>query len=154
MSADFFNDRIITNTHLVKGEDLNHHHTLYAGRCVEWCVQAAYIAAENCFDKPRPLVFMSIRSLAMRSPARLGDMIQITGRVDYVGDSTIGIRVDAVKLQPRDERKIVATGTFLFCTVDEAGNAVSHNMPAFRARNGSVEAGWKRASHEAQPSLS
>ena len=154
MPADFFNGRIITNTHLVKGEDLNHHHTLYAGRCVEWCVQAAYIAAENCFDKPRPLVFMSIRSLAMRSPARLGDLIQITGRVDYVGDSTIGIRVDAVKLQPRDERKTVATGTFLFCTVDEVGNAVSHDIPAFRAKNGAAEASCQQAVREAQPNLS
>ena len=26
---------IATTDHLVKGEDLNHHHTLYAGRCVE-----------------------------------------------------------------------------------------------------------------------
>lgn len=154
MPADFFNDRVITNTHLVKGEDLNHHKTLYAGRCVEWCVQAGYIAAENCFDKPRPLVFMSIRSLAMRSPAQLGDLIQITGRVDYVGDSTIGIRVDAVALQPRDAQKTVATGTFLFCTVDEAGNAASHGLPAFRGKNGSVEASWKQAAREAQPNLS
>lgn len=154
MPADFFSTRVITNTYLVKGEDLNHHHTLYAGRCVEWCVQAAYIAAENCFDSPRPLVFMSIRGLAMRSPARLGDLIQITGEVDYVGESTIGIRVEAVTVQPRDERKTVATGTFLFCTVDESGNAARHDLPAFRAKNGSAEASCKQAAREAQPNLS
>ena len=54
-------DGPVTTMQLVKGEDLNHHQTLYAGRCVEWCVQVAYMTAENCFQDNRPLVFMSIR---------------------------------------------------------------------------------------------
>ena len=45
MSADTENGHFITTSHLVKGEDLNHHQTLYGGRCVEWCVQMAFIAA-------------------------------------------------------------------------------------------------------------
>ena len=105
MRTGDFTDIPITTTHLVKSEDLNHHRTLYAGRCVEWCVQMAYVAAENCFDQARPLVFMSIRSLSMRTPAQLGEIIQFAGRVDYIGESTIGIRVDGKKLQPKGEQK-------------------------------------------------
>jgi len=153
MPSDFYEDRVISSTHLVKGEDLNHHHTLYGGRCVEWCVQMAYVAAENCFDEPRPLVFMSIRSLSMRSPARLGDIVRLTGRVDYIGDSTIGIRVDAVKLQPRNDPKTVATGTFLLCTVGADGKSVSHGLPAFLAKSASAEARWTQAANEVEPSL-
>ncbi|MFQ5429444.1 MAG: acyl-CoA thioesterase [Phycisphaerae bacterium] len=146
-------DRWISTTRLVKGEDLNHHHTLYGGRCVEWCVQMAYIAAENCFDEARPVVFMSIRSLSMRSPARLGDILQFTGRVDYVGESTIGVRVDARRLQPKSERKPVATGTFLFCTVDERGQAVPHGLSAVAPRSVAAEARWKQAAAGVEPSL-
>lgn len=120
----------IKTTHLVKSEDLNHHATLYGGRCVEWCVQMAYITAENCFDDNRPLVFMSIRSLSMREPARLGEILEFTGRVDYVGESTIGVRVDGRKLHPKSNSRLVVTGTFLFCTVDEEGRARPHGLPS------------------------
>lgn len=138
----------IATTHLVKSEDLNHHSTLYAGRCVEWCVQMAYIAAENCFDQPRPIVFMSIRSLSMRTPACLGEIIQFTGRVDYIGESTIGIRVDARKLQPKDDPKPVATGTFLFCSVDEEGRSVPHGLPPLETASTSSQTRWKNAERD------
>lgn len=138
----------ISTSHLVKSEDLNHHNTLYAGRCVEWSVQMAYIAAENCFDQPRPLVFMSIRSLSMRTPARLGEIIQFTGRVDYIGESTIGIRVDARKLQPKDDPKPVVTGTFLFCTVDEEGRSIPHGLPSLNTPSAGSQNRWKNAERE------
>lgn len=140
--------RTMTNTHLVKGEDLNHHQTLYGGRCVEWCVHMAYVAAQSCFDTPRPLVFMSIRSLSMRTPARLGDLVEFAARVDYVGESTIGVRVDARKVQPREDRKPVVTGTFLFCTVDEEGRAVPHNLPQVEDVTNGTRNRWKRAEEE------
>jgi acyl-CoA hydrolase len=147
MASDNPDSLSISTTYLVKSEDLNHHNTLYAGRCVEWSVQMAYIAAENCFDQPRPLVFMSIRSLSMRTPARLGEIIHFTGRVDYIGESTIGIRVDARKLQPKDDPKPVATGTFLFCTVDEHGRSVPHGLPSLTAESSS-QSRWKNADRE------
>lgn len=152
MALSDYADRVISTTHLVKSEDLNHHHTLYAGRCVEWCVQMAYIAAQNCFDDPHPLVFISIRSLSVRSPAQLGDIVQITGRVDYVGESTIGIRIDAAKLQPKDDVKAVATGSFLFCTVDKDGRAAPHGLRAVTPP--ATEAKWKNAEVEAEAGLS
>lgn len=142
-------DGPVTTMQLVKGEDLNHHQTLYAGRCVEWCVQVAYMTAENCFQDNRPLVFMSIRSLSMREPVRVGEIVQFTGRVDYVGESTIGVRVDARKLQPKDNPKLVATGTFLFCTVDASGKATPHGLPAPQAMSPAAEQRWKRTAAEA-----
>lgn len=135
----------ISNAHLVKCEDLNHHQTLYAGRCIEWCTHMAYVTAENCFARPQPIVFMSIRSLSMRAPARLGEIIQFSGRVDYVGESTIGIRVDGRKLQPKDDQKPVVTGTFLFCTVDEHGKAMPHGLPAVAGQTSASEKRWRAA---------
>lgn len=136
--------RELSTVHLVKGEDLNHHQTLYGGRCAEWCVHAAYLTAENLFDHPQPLVFMSIRSLSMRMPARLGEMIEFVGRIDYIGESTIGVRIDAQTLQPRSDRKPVATGTFLFCTVDEKGRSIPHGLPPIAMSTGAQNR-WKAA---------
>jgi acyl-CoA hydrolase len=151
MRSGDFADQPISTTHLVKSEDLNHHRTLYAGRCVEWCVQMAYIAAENCFDEARPVVFMSIRSLSMRAPAHLGDIIQFTGRVDYIGESTVGIRVDGRQLQPKDAQKTVVTGTFLFCTVDEEGKAAPHGLPALASGSETARGRWKDVEGGAVP---
>lgn len=139
MASEDRSEFTASNTRLVRGEDLNHHQTLYGGRCVEWCVEMAYVTAQQCFDTSRPLVFMSIRSLSMRSPARVGDLIQFTGRVDYLGESTIGVRVDGRKLQPRTDEKPVVTGTFLFCTVDEKGRAVPHGLPPLAEQSHSVQ---------------
>ena len=36
---------VYSSMRLVKGEDLNHHGTLYAGRTAEWFVEAGFIAA-------------------------------------------------------------------------------------------------------------
>jgi acyl-CoA hydrolase len=138
----------ISTTRLVKGEDLNHHLTLYGGRCVEWAVQLAYIAAQNCFDDSRPIVFMSIRSLSMRSPAKLGDILELTGRVDYLGESTIGVRVDGRKLQPKCDPRPVVTGTFLLCTVDQEGKAVAHELPPLPSRSESTDRRWREAERQ------
>ncbi|HUN80648.1 MAG TPA: acyl-CoA thioesterase [Phycisphaerae bacterium] len=138
---------------LVKGEDLNHHQTLYAGRCVEWCTHAAYVTAQSCFAIGQPLVFMSIRSLSMRAPARLGEVIEFIGRVDYIGESTIGVRVDARKMQPKDDQKPVATGTFLFCTVDEHGKALPHGLPQIAGQSRSAEKRWKATEESFAASL-
>ena len=37
--------RKVTTNHLVKGEDLNHHGTLFAGRAAEWFVESGFLAA-------------------------------------------------------------------------------------------------------------
>jgi len=140
--------RSISTTHLVKGEDLNHHQTLYGGRCVEWSVQMAYITAQNCFEDARPIVFMSIRSLSMRAPARLGDIVEFTGRVDYVGETTIGIRVDGRKLQPKHDPKPIMTGTFLFCTVDEEGRSQPHGLPLAEPQSAAAKGRWKAAEEQ------
>jgi acyl-CoA hydrolase len=142
-------DRTISTTRIVRAGDLNHHETLYGARCVEWCVEMAYITAANCFDEVRPIVFMSIRSLSIRAPARQGDMIEFTGRVDYVGESTIGIRVDARTSGAGGGGRAVATGTFLFCTVDESGSAEPHGLPEFATGSSAGRNRWKETAEGA-----
>ena len=146
-SEDTYN-QVVTSVHFVKGEDLNHHKTLYGARCVDWCVHLAYVAAQNCFDAYQPLVFMSIRSLLMRGPARLGEIVQLSGHVDYVGESVIGVRVDGRTLQPKDDPKLVVTGTFLFCAVDASAKAVPHGLPMLVPESAAAEARWKKAAED------
>jgi len=153
MPSHDYHDVAVTRPFVIKSEDLNHHQTLYGGRCVEWAVQTAYITAANCFDDVRRIVFMSIHSLSVRAPARLGEIVQFTGSVDYVGEAIIGIRVDGRKMHPKDDPRLVATGTFLFCTVDEKGRAVPHGLPELASKSASAEDRWKKAAEDATLSL-
>jgi len=153
MTSENNSERQISTTHVVKGEDLNHHETLYGGRCVEWSIETAYITAANCFDEAARVAFMSIRSLSIRSPARVGDVLCFTGRIDYVGESTIGVRVEGRKLHPRSEQQTVVTGSFLFCTVDERGKAEPHGLPAVLPESNSVRHRWEQAEEAASQGI-
>ncbi len=149
MASENNSGRQIRTTHVVKGEDLNHHETLYGGRCVEWSVETAYITAVNCFDEAKRVTFMSIRRLSIRSPARVGEVLCFTGWIDYVGESTIGVRVEGRKLHPRNEQQTIMTGSFLFCTVDEHGKAEPHGLPATLPESNSARHRWEQAEEAA-----
>lgn len=81
----------------------------------------------------------------MRSPARLGELVRFQGAVDYVGASTIGIRVDVRTVQPKDNPRVIATGRFLFCTVDDNGKAVDHGLPEKEPASRGAALRWKTA---------
>ncbi len=61
--------------HLVKSEDLNHHGTLFAGRCAEWFVEAGFIAAAS-LTHPENIVCSKIHGMVFSRPVRLwGDYL-------------------------------------------------------------------------------
>ena len=56
--------KTFTNYHLVKSEDLNHHGTLYAGRCAEWFVESGFIAAAT-LTRPENIVCLKIHGMTL-----------------------------------------------------------------------------------------
>ena len=52
----------IVNYKMIKSEDLNHHGTLFAGRCSEWFVESAFIGAASKLD-PKHTVCLKIHGL-------------------------------------------------------------------------------------------
>jgi acyl-CoA hydrolase len=53
----------------VKGQDLNHHGTLFAGRGAEWFVEAGLIAA-SILTAPERIVCVNIHGMVFAKPAR------------------------------------------------------------------------------------
>ena len=81
---------IITYTthHLVKGEDLNHHGTLYAGRGAEWFVEAGFIAAAS-LTRPENIVCLKIHGMEFSRPVHLGEIICYESKIVHTGKSRI-----------------------------------------------------------------
>ena len=59
---------------LIKSEDLNHHGTLFAGRCAEWFVESGFIAVAAKLD-PRTVVCLKIHGMEFLHPVTLGSVL-------------------------------------------------------------------------------
>jgi acyl-CoA hydrolase len=113
---------IFTSVHLVKGEDLNHHGTLYAGRTAEWFVESGFIAAAS-MTKPENIVCIKIHGMTFSAPIRKGELPVFTSRVVLTGDTKIVSLIEVRVLG-----KLAVRGFITFIHVDLSGNPLPHGL--------------------------
>ncbi len=115
---------MMTTRHLVKGEDLNHHGTLYAGRGVEWMVEAGFIAASLAVGDEH-VVCMRINSLLFRKSVRKGQMVTYESGVVYAGRTSLTVYV---KVHNSRTGEFIVDGFFTYVRVNAEGAAVPHGI--------------------------
>ena len=111
-----------TSVHLVKGEDLNHHGTLYAGRTAEWFVESGFIAAAS-MTKPENIVCLKIHGMTFSHPIRKGELPVFTSRVVLTGETKIVSLIEVRVLG-----KLAVRGFITFIHVDLEGKSLSHGL--------------------------
>ncbi len=105
---------------LVLPGDTNTFNALYGGRLLEWVDNVASIVATK--HSRRHTVTGSIDSLFFLSPIRLGDIVRMEGRINYVTTSTMEIEVDVLSEESLTGIRKVTTKAFLtYVAVDEDG---------------------------------
>jgi len=109
---------------LVKGEDLNHHGTLFAGRSAEWFVEAGFISAASVLPSQN-IVCLKIHGLTFTQPIRAGEIARFESRIVHTGRSSLVVSIQ-LKLQNRDEP--VITGFITFVNINETGKAEPHGL--------------------------
>lgn len=114
-----------STNHLVKSEDLNHHGTLYAGRCAEWTVEAGFIAVAHELN-PRHIVCMKVHGFEFLRPVRAGHIINFRSQIVRTGRSTITVFVEVVDV--RDNGTITSDAFITFCYVDENTKSIPHGI--------------------------
>ena len=107
---------------MVKGEDLNHHGTLYAGRSAEWFVEAGFIAAASLTD-PKNIVCLKIHSMTFTRPVKPGSIVRYEGTIVLTGRTRLVAFVQAFY---QDEPAL--SGFLTFVHVDADGRAVPHGV--------------------------
>lgn len=112
----------LTIHHLVKGEDLNHHRTLYAGRGAEWLVEAGFIAAADMLN-PEFILCLKIHGMQFRRPVRPGEVVRFVSSVVLAGRSSLVayIRADV-------KGQLTVDGFITFVYVDENGKPRPHGL--------------------------
>ena len=110
--------------HLIKGEDLNHHGTLFAGRSAEWFVESGFIAAA-ALTNPEKIVCLKIHGMCFNRPVRKGEVVRFDSRVVLTGRSRI---VAHIQMKGTSSEDIVVDGFITFVNVDEQGHSLPHGI--------------------------
>jgi acyl-CoA hydrolase len=110
--------------HLVKGEDLNHHGTLFAGRSAEWFVEAGFIAAA-ALTCPENIVCLKIHGMSFTRPVRKGEVVRFESRIVLTGRSRM---VAHIYMKGAAANDAVVDGFITFVNVDENGHSLPHGI--------------------------
>jgi acyl-CoA hydrolase len=116
------------NYHLVKQNDLNHHGTLYAGRCADWFVECGFIAAAS-LTKPENVVCLKIHGLLFSQPAHLGDILCFESKIVYAGTTSLMAYVQVAK-----KGKLLLEGYITFIHADLEGKPIPHGITIIPTR--------------------
>ncbi len=112
----------MTIHHLVKGEDLNHHRTLYAGRGAEWLVEAGFITASNLLPAEYVLC-LKIHGMTFTRSVDPGEVIRYDSRIVLTGRSRL---IAYVKATTKGEQTVDGFITFVY--VDDEGKSRAHGI--------------------------
>lgn len=109
---------------LVKSEDLNHHRTLFAGRCAEWFVEAGFVAVASILPA-NSIVCVKIHGLSFTSPMRSGDIAHFESKIVDTGRTSLKVYVALKKSFDQDP---IMTGFITFVHMDQDGHPLPHNI--------------------------
>jgi acyl-CoA hydrolase len=112
----------MTVHHLVKGEDLNHHRTLYAGRGTEWMVEAGFIAASSLLPAEYVLC-LKIHGMVFSRPVNPGEVVKFESRIVLTGRSRL---VAYIQATTKDEPTVDGFITFVY--IDDEGRSRPHGI--------------------------
>lgn len=110
--------------HLVKGEDLNHHGTLFAGRSAEWFVESGFIAAA-AQSRPENVVCLKIHGMCFTRPVHKGEVVRLDSRIVFTGRSRM---IAHIQMKTAATNEEVVDGFITFIHVDENGKAQPHGI--------------------------
>ncbi len=96
----------------------NHYDTLFGGTAMQLMDEVAFIAATR-FSRQR-MVTVSSDRIDFKKPIPAGTIVELVGRVTYIGRTSVKVRVDIFIEQMYDtHREKAVSGEFTFVAVDE-----------------------------------
>ncbi|WP_025763444.1 acyl-CoA thioesterase [Dyadobacter tibetensis] len=108
--------------------DTNHYDTLFGGKALSMMDEVAFMAATR-FTRLRCVTVSSDR-IDFTQPIPAGTIIELVGRVEVVGNTSLKVRVDIFIEQMYEEgREKAVSGLFTFVALDEEHKPVRISQP-------------------------
>jgi acyl-CoA hydrolase len=96
----------------------NHYDTLFGGTAMQLMDEVAFIAATR-FSRQK-MVTVSSDRIDFKKPIPAGTIVELIGKVTYLGGTSLKIRVDIfIEQMYSDEREKAVTGEFTFVAIDD-----------------------------------
>ncbi|TYB75727.1 acyl-CoA thioesterase [Bizionia myxarmorum] len=96
----------------------NHYHTLFGGTAMQLMDETAFITATR-FSRQK-MVTVSSDKIDFKKPIPAGTIIELSGYVTHVGNTSLKVRVDIyVEEMYTDFREKAVSGEFTFVAIDE-----------------------------------
>jgi len=100
--------------------DTNHMGTLFGGTLMAWMDRAAYFAGSR--RARGTVVTRKVDELEFRVPIRVGDFVELIGRVESTGRTSMVVVVEVHREDPEDgTRELCTTGRFTMVAVGDDG---------------------------------
>ena len=115
-----------TATHMVKMEDLNHHTNLYAGRAIEWMIEASFIAVSLEYGDGDGLLYRNTHQFSFEKSVYPGEIISFRSTIVRAGKKSLTIRVGVISEKTGE---LKAEGYTTFVTVNpQTKESVAHGL--------------------------
>lgn len=96
----------------------NHYDTLFGGTAMQLMDEVAFIAATRFTRKK--VVTVSSDKIDFKMPIPGGTIIELIGKVTYIGTTSLKVKVDIyIEEMYSEDRAKAITGTFTFVAIDE-----------------------------------
>lgn len=106
--------------HLLRYEDINGEGRLFGGKLISWIDEVAGTTAKrHCQTR---VTTASIDNLVFKNPAFLDELVVISGRVTYMGNTSMEVRVDTYVEEPGGLRRPINRAYLTMVSLDEEGN--------------------------------
>lgn len=101
-------------------EHANHYGTLFGGDALSMMGKAAFVAATR--RARRAVVMATSHEVQFHEPVRVGELVELTARVERVGRSSMTVSVDVIaEALVTGCRRRAMHGSFEMVAVDDAG---------------------------------
>ena len=116
-------------THIFKAvfpNTTNHYDTLFGGTAMLYMDEVAFITATR-YSRQK-MVTVSSDKIDFKIPIPHGTIIELVGKVTYLGTTSLKVRVDIfIEKMHDDYREKAITGEFTFVAIDDNKKAVKIN---------------------------
>lgn len=129
------------HTQIVMTSHINGANRLFGGRLIEWIDVVAGVVGRR--HSGCNITTAAIDNLQFKSGAYLNDLLVLIGRITYVGNSSMEVRVDTYVEGPDGKRRAINRAYLVLVALDE--NDVPVRVPRLKLVNEMEKAEWDGA---------
>lgn len=126
-------------TYLIMHRHINGYGRLFGGQLMQWIDEMAGIVSKR--HAGMETTTASIDNLNFKSAAFLNDMLVLIGRLTYVGNSSMEVRVDTYVEDLNGMRRVINRAYVVMVAVDEEGRP--QRVPGLKLETESERAEWE-----------